>query len=497
MRAIVAVLAVLAIAVSVWQLESGRAGLTIAPLPVPGGPPATLYSRPDAGPAPVVVIAHGFAGSRQLMEPFALTLAQAGYLAVSFDFAGHGRNPEPMSGDVTAIDGTTLLLMDEAGRVADAALALPGADGRVAYVGHSMASDVVVRQALRDPRAGAVVAVSMFSQAITPDAPANLLVVAGEWEGRLVAEGGRALRLADPAATLGQTVGDPAQGTGRRAVAAPTVEHVGVLYSVTTLTETRDWLNAAFGRAEAPRVQARGGWIALLLIGVVALAWPLARALPPGPGPAPLPARVFWPAALVPALIVPPILWPAELAVLPVLVADYLAMHLALMGFLALWWLGWRGALRGLVTARALLAGVVLAVVLIAGFGGVLDRYVASFWPHPGRAAIIAALALGAVAWMVADAVLTEGGRAGWGRMLAVRLGFLASLGLAVALNPGRLLFLVIIMPVIALFFLLFGLISGWVGRRTGAPLAGGLALGLMLAWSLGVTFPLFAVQAP
>jgi hypothetical protein len=319
------------------------------------------------------------------------------------------------------------------------------------------------------------------------------LVVAGAWEGALVTEALRALHLADPSAGLGQTVGDPAAGSGRRAVAAPSVEHVGVLYSVTTLTETRDWLNAAFGRAEVPAVQARGGWIALLLVAIVALAWPLARALPAGPAPAPVAAPVFWPAALLPALAVPLILWPVDVRVLPVLVADYLALHLVLMGAIALGWLGWHGALRGLVTGRALVAGATLAVFLIAGFGGALDRYVASFWPHGGRAAIIAALALGSVAWMVADSVLTEGGRAGWGRMLAVRLGFLFSLGLAVALNLERLFFLIIILPVIALFFVLFGLVSGWVGRQTGAPLAGGLALGLMLAWALGVTFPLFA----
>ena len=46
------------------------------------------------------------------MQSFALTLAQAGYIVVSFDFMGHGRNPVPMSGDVTSIDGTTTLLMD-------------------------------------------------------------------------------------------------------------------------------------------------------------------------------------------------------------------------------------------------------------------------------------------------------------------------------------------------------------------------------------------------
>ena len=153
---------------------------------------------PGTAPAPVAVIAHGFAGSRQLMEGFALTLARAGYIAVSYDLEGHGRNPVPMSGDVTKISGTTQILMDELARVSDAALALPGADGRLALIGHSMASDIVVRQAVRDPRVGATVAVSMFSRAVTPTEPRNLLVIAGAWEGMLAAEAAAALRQSDP-----------------------------------------------------------------------------------------------------------------------------------------------------------------------------------------------------------------------------------------------------------------------------------------------------------
>lgn len=478
------------------MLESDRRGLQIAPLPVVGGTPATVYRQPGAAPAPVVVILHGFAGSRQLMESFALTLARAGYVAVSYDLQGHGRNPVPMSGDVTSVEGTTRLLMDEARRVADAALRLPGTDGRLAWLGHSMSSDLVVRLAIEDRRSGAVVAVSMFSPAVTEQEPGNLLIVAGSWEARLAQEGLRAVRMVAPEAGFATTVGDPAAGTGRRAVLAPGVEHVGVLYSATALDEARSWLDAAFGRTSTrAAVVHRGGWIALALVAAVALLWPLARALPAGRAPQRLPARVFWPALSIPALAAPIMLWPVELRLLPVLVADDLAAHLALMGALALALLARGGALRGLVTVRGLALGLGLAGVLILGFGGLLDRYVASFWPHPDRAAVIAALALGAVGWMVADQVMCEAGRAGWLRMLAVRGMLLASLGLAVALNFERLFFLILILPVILLFLVLFGTVGGWVGRRTGEPLGVGLGLGLMLAWALGATFPLFAAQ--
>ena len=492
-RWLVLIVALALASLAVVRLEADGRGLERVPLLV-GDTPATVWRRADVADAPVVVIAHGFAGSRQLMDSFALTLAQAGYIAVSFDFAGHGRNPVPMSGDVTVVEGTTRVLMDELGRVSDAALALPGADGRLALVGHSMASDVVVRQAIRDPRVGAVVAVSMFSTAVTPQEPANLLVIAGEWEGMLAAEALKALRLADRAAVLGQTVGDPVAGTGRRAVLSPNTEHVSVLYAPATLRETRDWLDLAFGRDSDGPVARRGGWIALLMTSVVALGWPLAglarrvRAVEP---PVRLSRGLFLLAVLGPALVTPMILWPFDTRFLPVLVADYLALHFLLYGLLGLAVLAYGRAPR--VDLTALLLAVVVAVFGIGLFGGMLDRYVAAFFPTPERAAIIAAMAVGAVPFMLADAYLTEGGRAPLWRVLLARGMALGSLGLAVALDFERLFFLVIILPVILLFFLLFGTVGGWVGRASWRPAAAGIGLGVFLAWALGVTFPLFA----
>ena len=480
---------------SIWQLQSVRFGLEIAPLTI-GTTPATVTRLPDVTSAPVVVIAHGFAGSRQLMEGFALTLARAGYIVVSYDLAGHGRNPVPMSGDVSVVTGTTQVLMDELGRVSDAALALPGADGRLALLGHSMASDIVVRQATRDSRVGAAVAVSMFSLAVTKDQPSNLLVIAGAWETMLAAEAEKALRLADPNATLGQTVGDPAAGTGRRAVLAPSTEHVSVLYSQKTLTEVRNWLNASFGRNGTGQVPARGGWIALLLVSVVALGWPLAgalrrfRATQPPPQ---LPRSRFLAAIILPAVLTPLILWPLNVQFLPVLVADYLAVHFAVFGLMALTLIVAFGGLRRGGGALACALAVPVALFGIVVFGGAVDRYVASFVPVAGRVPVVLAMAVGAVPFMLADAVLTEGGRAPLWRVITVRGLALASLGLAVALDFEGLFFLIIILPIILLFFVLFGTVSGWIGRATWRPAAAGIGLGVFLAWALGVTFPMFA----
>jgi len=66
------------------------------------------------------------------------------------------------------------------------------------------------------------------------------------------------------------------------------------------------------------------------------------------------------------------------------------------------------------------------------------------------------------------------------------------SLAIAVLLDTERLFFLAMIGPVILLFFLIYGLMGRWAAVRAGAASAG-VALGLILAWALGVSFPLFA----
>ncbi|MEM9147366.1 MAG: alpha/beta fold hydrolase [Pseudomonadota bacterium] len=497
-RVCAAVLASVAILAALWRLEGGKADLAISELVI-GTSPATLYT-PAAGPSgPAVVIAHGFAGSRQLMEPFAVTLARAGYSALAFDFRGHGRNPVPLTGDITREDGASRTLLAELDRMVGYAAALPGARGRAALLGHSMASDIVVRQAVADPRVPATIAVSMFSRAVTADAPKNLLIIVGGWENFLSQEALKAVALSAGEAEEAVTYGAFADGSARRAVFADNVEHVGVLYSAESLVEAVTWLDGVFDReGSSPAPDVRGPWVLLLIGGIVAMAWPLARLLPRTVEP-PVGAGLGWRGLLVlagiPALATPLILKFLPTEFLPVLVADYLAAHFALYGVLTA--LGiliirrgpsiWRGM------DAVLLAAAAVALWAVGALGWALDSYVASFWPHGGRITVIGALLAGILPFMLADEWLTRGAGARRGAYAITKLCLLASLALAVALDLERLFFLIIIFPVILLFFLLYGLISGWVMRATGQPAVAALANSLAFAWALGVTFPLVA----
>ncbi|MGI1663517.1 alpha/beta fold hydrolase [Palleronia sp. KMU-117] len=483
---IVAALALVVLALSLWRLEGVRQGIEILRFEV-GTTPATLYRLPG-GDRRLVVVSHGFAGSRQLMEAWSLTLARNGLAVVAFDYEGHGRNSVPMSGDVTSVEGTTRLLVDETRRVTDAALALPGVTGPVAILGHSMASDVIVRTAATDPRITDVVAISMFSEAVTADHPRRLLIITGQWEAYLRAAALDALRLVDPAGQEGQTLA--AGEVRRRAVVAPMVEHVGVLYSATGLREARDWLGGEGATTDPAPVAATGGAILAMLAAIVALGWPLSRLLPQARRPtAPLPPGRFALAVIAPALAAPLIATRIDTGVLPVLVADYLVVHLLILGVLQLAVLRWAGVSPGPVRPLALAALLVWGLLV---FGGALDRYVASFWPSGTRWGIVALLALGTIPAMLADTTLSDAGQAPLWRRIGAKAAFFASLALAVALDFERLFFLLIVVPVIVLFFLVYGLMGRWAGRGATAATVG-LGLGVILAWALGVTFPLFA----
>ncbi len=499
-RALAVVITLALMGLALVRLEAETAGLAVERLAL-GGTPVTVFRDPEAGPAPAVVISHGFAGSQGLMAPFATTLARAGYVAITYDSLGHGANPAPLTGDTGSVEGATAALRTQLAEVVAFAREAPGTDGRIALLGHSMASDIVVREAIADPGIAATIAVSLFSPAVTADAPRNLLVITGALEPGLTDE---ALRVAGLAAGAPArpfvTAGDPEAGTARRAVLSPGVEHVGVLYSATSQREARDWLDLAFARdpsAAAPDDRAR--WIGLWFLAVTGLAWGLAPLLPRLGPTAPRGTRrwrAFGTATVLPALLTPVAAQILPEGLLPAPVADYLTVHFLIYGLLTaliLWRAGWTGIFRvppvRLVAAVAAFVLFALALIYLP-----VDRYVTAFGLQPGRFALYATLLLGLLPYFLADEALTRSPHAPRFAYALTKIAFLVSISLAIALDPSRLFFLVLILPVMVIFFVLFGLFSAWTHRATGAPAVAGLACAALFAWAIAVTFPVLGV---
>ena len=501
MRFFVGFIAIAAILIGLFKLHEGSRDLNITRTVV-SDTPVTIFRRQSALPAPVVVIAHGFAGSQQLMQPFAETLARNGYIAVTFDFLGHGRNPVPMHGDITKGLTITNALLKELTDVAALARGLPGSNSRLAVLGHSMASDIVVRFAQAQPDVEATVAVSVFSPVVTPSSPRNLLVIVGALEPAMLRnEGLRIVNLTTGGTAIpGETYGQFYDGTARKLVLARGVEHIGVLYSHDGMVEAARWLNAVFGDRPQEEVDSRGRWLALVFAGIVGLAWPLSALLPevsPRPVGASLRWKTLMTAALLPAIVTPLLLWKMPTDFLPILLGDYLMVNFLVYVTFSTAILVYLRSKHPPASAtivawtRAAIAAAAVSAYNVLAFGLPIDAYVFSFLPIPARLPLIAAIACGTLPYFIADEWLTRGSESRIGAYAFTKFCFLTSLAIAVALDPMKLFFLVIILPAILLLFTAFGLISRWSYAATRHPFPGALANGALFAWAIAVTFPM------
>ncbi len=471
---------------SVWQIGATARGLEVNT--VRGADPRLVVLAPEehaSGSRPVVLIAHGLAGSTPIMRGFALTLAHAGYTAVLWDFQGHGTNPEPMIGSM----GERSSLQATAEAALTEALARGYGDPeRVAILGHSMGSGVALNFGIDHGEVAATIAVSPADADVTPELPRNLLLIAGALEGRFVQNAEELL------ADAGGKGGDPDAGTARDLLIAPGVEHISILFSPTVHSAARDWLDATFGAQSGARdyTDRRILWYGLGVMGVLLL----------GAGLAPLtaeqsveaPRRSLWRrmGALVGgALGATLILWLLGWAgldlsqALGVLVGGYLLLWYGVAGVLNLLLLWERPRLPSL---RAVLGGLMAFAVLWLGVG-LLAEWVWLPWLLIPRRLVLwplgAALML---PWFVAAGQSVRsiglGGRIGW--ILAHSLVLVSTLVLAILLSPDM-GFLFLILPVFPIVITLHALAAAphrgsWAFAISGA---------LFVSWLLLAVFPL------
>ena len=443
---IVGTLGLFVVLLSVWQIRTAAHGLDITRLPGVV-PPVTIVAPAGAVPGsrPLVLIGHGFAGSGLVMRGFAFSLAHAGYAAVLLDFDGHGANPrslraEPLIGNARAA-------------LAEATARGLVAPGRVAILGHSMGSGVALQFGQAYPDTAATIAVSPVTQPVTPSLPRNLLLLAGSLEAPFRRNAER--RLAE----AGGPGGSPADGTARKLVVVPGVEHASILFAHATHSAVIDWLDATFGPQPGARAYTdrRMAWYGLGIVGTLLLASAVALSIAE---PASLytpwqgPVRPLWwrvGALAGGALGASLFLWLAgagglELpGLLGLLVGGYLFAWFGLAGALALLLL-WTPPFPP--SRRAVLGGLIAFAALWLGVG-LLGQYVWYPWLliwHRLRLWPLGVLL--SLPWFLAAGRVVGGpGIAGQlGRWLVQSAVLLGGLYLAVSLSPG-LEFLGLILP--------------------------------------------------
>jgi dienelactone hydrolase len=476
------------VALAVWQIAEAARGLEVTT--VRDAEPRLVVIEPagtSPGSRPLVLIAHGFAGSTPIMRGFALTLAHAGYTAVLWDFQGHGTNPESLS--KTAEEGGVLQGTVEAA-LAEALARGYGDPLRIAILGHSMGSGAALTFGFQHPETRATIAVSPTGALLSAALPHNLLLMAGALEGRFV-ENAEVLL-----AEAGGPGGDLAAGTARELTVVPGVEHITILFSPAAHAAARDWLDGTFGAQLGAQVYTdrRMLWYGLCIVGALLLGAGLAPLAADPVAADAKPRRPLWRrlVALVGGAVgATLILWFLGLAgldlsqVLGLLVGGYLLFWYGVAGVLNLLLLWERPRLPSL---RAVLGGLMAFAVLWLSVG-LLAEWVWLPWLLIPRRLVLwplgAALML---PWFVAAGQSVRGtglgGRIGW--LLAHSVTLCGALVLALLLSPG-LGFLTLILPVFPIIVALHALAAA--PHRGGWPFA--LSGALFVSWLLLAVFPL------
>lgn len=536
--AIPAVVALALAALAIFNLAQAGQGVVRQTRDV-DGVPMTLFLPDDSEPStqnsklPTVLVVHGFSGNRQLMYGFGYTLAKNGYVAALIDFAGHGaslgRLPDSFAGDVQyqklASNIQTALAHLYAQPFVD--------PERVAILGHSMGASAVSRYGSTHNEVPVTIALSLgnFGRQLPndPSRPRNFLIMVGANEFAGFIQGSTAgLSAAYPNGVAGVTYGNFADGTARRLVYVPGVEHISILFSHDVYREMVRWLDQAFafGAPDRPiEADARIGWVLLLYLAAAIGFYPLAatllnglaadsavvRYVPPG--------RFVVLTALIAAVIAPVLLrlGVAPYTWMPLTVGNYVGIYFLIYGLivggaclvlqrrrvpLARLAVAEQGeatapASLGIVNAapangalKLALATLALTAYALVTFGLTAHLTWNNFALVGDRAWVAVVLFVCCFAFFLADewmvARASRRARAGLYALtkLIVIVSLIASVGVFGA--PG---FLLLLIPVIAVLFLWHGVYSHWLFGLTRRPWIAAVLNAAVFAWVIAATF--------
>lgn len=490
---------------AIWR---GRSPVAVTRVEVAGN--AMERYQPASVPVGVVIVAHGFSASKEMMRPWGYAMARQGYETYLYDQPGHGDSRSRLQGEFGSAQ-----LSDNLRAIVDELIAAGRAKpGQIGLVGHSMGGGTVIGAAQADDRIRATVALSSsHREPLGPVRPANLLALAAERDPGFMVQAVQAVaRTADNGSgELGKQYGSFQAGTAREADVVAGLNHITIIFDQQVLQRSADWFHAAFGVTPPGPVPAQPWfWILLALAGGIGAVLTVGAMLAPAVdsrGRTNGQARLGWITGLITlavsslsavmASVYVRAPW-TGMAVVDYLLPYFLVMATVLLLLRLLWPrdFGFPVTLPGQAVFPLMLRGFGVFLGFVGAVGPVIQMNLSSYIPTPAR--ILPMLILGAGLWLflVQEEGLKRAVANEHGSGAAFALGVIGKLIIAgtwlgsVALpNPNG--FLPLTIPV-ALGLLLalecLGLaLSRWRYPAVGVATFSALAL----AWSMAVSFPL------
>jgi pimeloyl-ACP methyl ester carboxylesterase len=406
-------------------------------------------------------------------------LAHAGYPVMLWDFDGHGANPNRLQ---------RYELQKNLDVALKALLEQPEVDrNRLALLGHSMGSGIVMSAGIQNvDRFAATIAVSPTGASVTPQAPHNLQLQAGSWEGGFITNAQRLLSAG------GGESSNFTAGTARELVIVPNVEHITILFNDASHQAAVRWLNETFNQTSVSQYRDRRmGWYGLHLLGWLLLLGAVTPTISKWIEPDEMKVS---PAKRWVGLLLAPLAGVVGLTLINQQIDLQNLGGVQVGGAIGLWFLiaggAWLTTLAKVprLTLRSLGLGLALFAALWIAFGAMAQVVWLQWWLIPNRLLIWLPLSVACLPWFLASGIAQQGiGRgarvAWWFAQTAILMGgflltlkFLPQLGFMFLLLP-------LFPPIIAILSLVVALIDvAWISA---------IASALFFGWILAAGFPL------
>lgn len=476
---------------SQWMIARTQSDVRVEHETLAGSP--TLHFRAVGEPQGAVLVVHGFAGSKEMMQYWGYALARQGFDAYLLDQPGHGEQEGPLA-EWHRLSGNALgeNLRQAVIELIEEGRAEPG---KVALVGHSMGGAAVLSAALAEPAVGATVAISPAHREQFPaDRPVNLLV--------LVAE-------RDPDSIRGMA-GSLTPAQGRQVMTIAGRNHLTILYDYGVMEVAAEWLHQSLGTSARGPVEPRfpAGWIAAALAGGLGAVLAAASMLRPAAGRGGRQQVRLGFATTLAAVAVA--LLTAVLAVvyvrlpyMSIAVLDYLVPYFLVAGVvLLLMRLLWpREFAAPLVQGNegpvgALLRGLAVALVFLGAVAPVIHLNLTGHLPNWPRVLPMTLAFLVFLGYFAQEEALKRVVGAQSSTWAGLALGLVTKLlvvatwlGAVVLPNPP--VFLNLTLPVTVPLLVVLEVIGLALARMRFSSLSIAMFHAVVLAWVTGATFPL------
>jgi pimeloyl-ACP methyl ester carboxylesterase len=480
--------------------------------------PVLAFEPEEAKPgSPAMLLAHGFASSKEIMQVLGSQIARQGIRTFLLDMPGHGSSTTPSVLPVMDFSNVVKLNVKQLAQVYNyVRQKYPRA--RIGVLGHSMGSGAILNFAAEQPNLATAIPISVAgNQPADPKNPRNMLLLVGERDVPICISSARDMYRKATGKEAGQTeseTGSLKNGTARRFKVMPKLDHISILFAPPTIREVDKWLEGVFG-LPAPDGKATGDRLYATGLGVLsayASYFPFSRLLADTFKEKPLqgvtypgPKRKLAAALLLTLSPIGSVLLLNRVKLPPLTrlqLGDYLMSFFGISGMLALAQLklGRLGNTLDKNQKSGLSDGMVRRVILPAiewGYvystmGGFSSRSWTSFRLTPARLRAMSIVAPGIFPYFLASELTFRRMKGATGVLLssASKLSLMAALVLAVKLKP-ELSFLLILFAPMLLAFLLFEICAIWRFRKSQDPVAGAVFQTLVFAWIISALFPL------